>query len=50
MLQSIHIFADIDARDLTPLACNIVPKTYSYGEFLAKKGEKPPGLIIITEG
>lgn len=33
-----------------PIAVNIIPKTFSFGEFLIKQGEIPPGLMIITEG
>jgi hypothetical protein len=33
-----------------PIACNIIPKTYSYGEFLVEKGNIPEGLIVIAEG
>ena len=33
-----------------PIAANITPKTFTYGEFLIKKGEVPPGLIYIVEG
>ena len=32
------------------IAANITPKTFSYGEFLIKKGEVPPGLFYIAEG
>lgn len=33
-----------------PIAANIVPRTYSYGEFLVKRGEVPQGLFIIIKG
>jgi hypothetical protein len=33
-----------------PIAANIVPKTYSFGEFLVKRGEVPQGLFIIIKG
>lgn len=33
-----------------PIAVNIIPKTYAYGEFIIKKGEVPGGLHIIIEG
>lgn len=50
ILQRIPIFADIDSRLLVPIACNIKSQFYSYGEFIIKKGEIPPGLIIIIDG
>lgn len=50
MLQTIPYFADVDFHKLMPIAINIIPKIYSYGEFILKKGEIPPGLIIINEG
>ena len=36
MLQSIPYFADVDFSKLMPIAINIVPKFYSYGEFIIK--------------
>jgi hypothetical protein len=41
---------DLDPSYLMPIACNIIPKTYTYGEFLVKKDEIPPGLFIIKQG
>lgn len=50
ILQTIPIFKDTDRDELMPIAANITPKTFSYGEFLIKKGEVPPGLFYIAEG
>jgi len=33
-----------------PIAVNIIPKTYSYGDYIIKQGEVPQGLIIVAEG
>jgi len=33
-----------------PIAVNIIPRTYAYGDYIIKQGEVPPGLIIIAEG
>lgn len=49
-LQSLTCFADVEAKYLMPIAVNIIPKTYAYGEFIIKKGEIPAGLHIIIEG
>jgi len=49
-LQSFTCFADVEAKYLMPIALNIIPKTYAYGEFIIKKGEIPAGLHIIIEG
>lgn len=49
-LQSLTCFADVEAKYLMPIAVNIIPKTYAYGEFIIKKGEIPTGLHIIIEG
>jgi len=46
----LDVFADLDPSDLMPIAANIFPKTYSYGEFLTEKGTIPPGLFVIQEG
>jgi hypothetical protein len=50
MLQSLAIFGDLDSSYLMPIACNIIPKTYSFGEYIVKKGEIPDGLFIINSG
>ena len=50
MLQSLEVFSDLDPNDLMPIAANIFPKTYSYGEFLVEKGNIPEGLFVIQEG
>jgi hypothetical protein len=41
ILQKIPYFNDVDPKNLMPIAANIVPKTYSFGEFLVKRGEVP---------
>jgi hypothetical protein len=33
-----------------PIALNIEPKNYLYGQYIVKQGETPPGLIIIISG
>lgn len=40
----------MDPKNLMPIAANIVPKSYSFGEFLVKRGEVPQGLFIIIKG
>ena len=40
----------IGAKQLIPLACNLNPISFKYGEYLIKEGEVPPGLIIIVQG
>ena len=49
-LQKIPCFQDVDTKQLMPICLNIIPRTYSYGEFLIKQGEVPPGLMIIVKG
>jgi hypothetical protein len=50
MLQSLEVFSDLDPSDLMPIAANIFPRTYNFGEFLVEKGNIPPGLFVIQEG
>ena len=33
-----------------PIACNMIPKSYSFGEFILKEGEIPKGLYLIKSG
>jgi len=33
-----------------PIALNLEERTYSYGEYLTKRGQVPPGLMIVVEG
>ena len=49
-LQSIPLFEDIEAATLMPLACNLLSKIYSFGEYILKEGEIPKGLYIIKSG
>ena len=49
-LKEIPILNKIDAQLLIPIACNILPKTYSFGDLIVKAGEVPPGLVIIVQG
>ncbi len=32
------------------LACNMIPVTYSFGEYILKEGEIPKGLYLIKSG
>jgi hypothetical protein len=49
-LRSIAYFSDIEPELLMPIAVNIIPKTYAYGDYIIKQGEVPPGLVIVAEG
>ena len=33
-----------------PIACNMIPKSFSFGEFILKEGEIPKGLYLIKSG
>mmetsp|Transcript_30936 Transcript_30936/g.30418 ORF Transcript_30936/g.30418 Transcript_30936/m.30418 type:complete len:112 (-) Transcript_30936:969-1304(-) len=33
-----------------PIAVNMLPVTYSYGEYIIKEGEVPKGLYIVKSG
>lgn len=33
-----------------PIACNMLPRTYSFGEYILKEGEIPHGLYLIKSG
>ena len=46
-LQNLSIFEEIEAKHLMPIAANIMPITYSFGEYIIKEGEVPEGLYII---
>jgi len=35
---------------LIPIACNMETRTYTFGEYLIKKGEIPKGLFILISG
>ena len=49
-LQKLTVFDEVDAKDLMPIAVNMVPHKFKFGEFLIKEGEIPPGLFIIKSG
>ena len=49
-LQSLSIFDEVDADILMPIACNMVPVVYNYGEFIQKEGEVPKALYIVKSG
>lgn len=49
-LQKIPYFNNVDSKYLMPIALNLVPKYYRLGEYLVKKGQIPPGLLIIVSG
>lgn len=50
LLQSIPLFEEIDAQLLMPIACNMMPYEFSFGEYIIKEGELPKGLYIIKSG
>ena len=50
MLKRIPIFEEVDTKQLMPIALNIMPKNYSFGQYIVKQGEIPPGLVIIISG
>ena len=33
-----------------PIACNMLPKSFSFGEFILKEGDIPKGLYLIKSG
>jgi hypothetical protein len=49
-LQSVPLFEDIESSHLMPIACNMIPKSFSFGEFILKEGEIPKGLYLIKSG
>jgi CRP-like cAMP-binding protein len=33
-----------------PIACNMIPVTFNFGEYIIKEGDVPKGLYIIKSG
>lgn len=33
-----------------PIACNMIPKIFNFGDHIVKEGEVPKGLYIIKSG
>ena len=49
-LISLILNKDIDSKLLMPIAVNMTPIKYNYGEYIIKEGEIPKGLYIIKSG
>ena len=49
-LQSIPLFEEIESTLLMPIACNMMPYSFNFGEFIIREGQIPQGLIIIKSG
>ena len=49
-LQSVDIFAGIEDKVLLPVANNIKPKRFTYGQCILEAGKLPKGLYFIAKG
>lgn len=49
-LSSLPIFEGIPSHYLVPIASNIKPTSFTYGEYILKEEEVPQGLYIVHKG
>ena len=49
-LMNVPLFSVMHPKNLVAIACNLKPRTFTFGQYLVREGEVPEGLFIIVQG
>lgn len=48
--MNVPLFSVMHPKNLVAIACNLKPRTFTFGQYLVKENEVPEGLFIIVQG